>query len=108
MSGAEGFVGKYKYLSRGTARLHHQGCRMTKRLGDVTIEVPHEALHVRMAYGLVRLMVTFAMGIYAVCALAVAIGWGLEAVLPIEGWADEMDRRAAQKAEDQGSRGVSS
>jgi hypothetical protein len=61
------------------------------------MEGPQEALHIRMAYGLVRMMGTFAMGIYAVCALAVAMDWGLESVLPIERWSDEMDRRAAER-----------
>lgn len=50
----------------------------------------------RLGDGITRALLTIAQGIYALCALAVAVDWGLESVLPVEDWAGQMDRRAVE------------
>lgn len=54
---------------------------------DVAVGCP--AAHSRFIDELVRVMGTIAMGLYAICALAVAVDWGLESVLPIPDTADD-------------------
>lgn len=55
----------------------------------MAIRFPESAWHVRFFDAIVRMMVTIAMGIYAIYSLAVAVDWGLESVFPIQDSADD-------------------
>lgn len=52
-----------------------------KKCSDVVADRP---AHSGLVDGITRVLVTIAMGIYATCALAVAVDWGLESVVQIE------------------------
>ena len=46
-------------------------------------DVPCPSLLARVINGICRVLLTFALGIYAMCTVLVALGWGMDCIPPL-------------------------